>query len=66
MTPAQKAAFINAQAVRMLCEIKLMEAANKERENQGYSQAYGDDAFAGCLSDYNMLQEDQIRLFFRD
>lgn len=52
VTPEQKAALVNAQAAAMLAELESMKAANVHRAMQGFSQAYGEDAFLHLIDKY--------------
>lgn len=45
MNTDQRIAYINAQVVCAMAEIEGMKAANTERERNGYSLAYGEEAF---------------------
>ncbi len=43
-----------SNALSAYIEALSMEAANKEREARGESQAYGEDAFAGVLEKWGL------------
>lgn len=45
MDHVAKVAFIQAQTVCAMAEIEAMKAANRVRQDQGYSDAYGEDDF---------------------
>jgi hypothetical protein len=67
MTSEQKAAFIRAQTALMEAEACLMEAANKEREANGYALAYGPEQWADFLSRWeSILGYNSLISFFRD
>lgn len=54
MTPEQKAAYIMAQTACAIAEIESMKAANWMREDQGYTIAYGEEAFAAIPDKYGI------------
>jgi hypothetical protein len=65
MTPEQKAAFINAQAVSAFAAIVACQAANQERINQGLALAYPEGAIAEIPDEYG-LGHNAVIEFFRD
>lgn len=65
MTPEQKAAYIQAQAVAAMAEIQMMLAANKVREQCGLSLAYGEEDFAKIEERY-VIGHNAVIDFFRD
>lgn len=65
MTPEQKAAYINAQVACALAEIEAMKAANRQREIQGYTPAYGEEAFAAVPDRYG-ISNNHVCLFFME
>lgn len=54
MTAEQSAAFVQAQAACMLVELEAMKAANKAREQQGFSPAYGEDEFMALIDKWGV------------
>lgn len=54
MYPEQRAAFINSQTACMLVELEAMRAANRERESNGFSPAYGEDEFLALITRYGL------------
>jgi len=67
MTPEQRAAFIMAQTAMLQAELALMQAANKEREMNGYSIAYGEEQFGDLLRKYEpVLGLSSVIEFFKD
>lgn len=54
MDETQRAAFLQAQAACALIEMEAMKAANKEREQQGYSLAYDEAAFMAVIDKYGI------------
>lgn len=54
MTPEQSAAFVQAQAACMLVELEAMKAANKRREDQGHSPAYGEEEFLALIDKWGV------------
>jgi hypothetical protein len=63
MTNSQAASYIFAQAVAAQAEIEAMKAANAHREMQGYSQAYGEDAFAAVVDKYGISHNAVLTTF---
>lgn len=54
MREEHRATYINSQIVCAQIELHAMLAANKTREAAGEAQAYGEDAFMGLLSKFNI------------
>lgn len=54
MTPEQQAAFLHAQATCAMIEAMGMQAMNMQREQQGYSMAYDDEAFFKLIEKYGI------------
>ena len=54
MTPEQKAAYVQSQAACALIEAMGMQALNMQRERQGYSMAYDDEAFFALIEKYGI------------
>lgn len=52
MTPDQAAAFVNAQAALLACEVAGYQAENKRREHRGESLAYDGEAFDRLFQSY--------------
>ena len=63
MTPEQKAAYINAQAVCTQAEIAGMVAENMQREHLGQSMAYDDKAFLDVVDKYCVSHNAVLTLF---
>lgn len=54
MTKVEAAAFVISQSVAAQAEIEAMKAANQHREMQGYTQAYGEEAFLAIPDKYGL------------
>ena len=54
MTPEQRAAYIQAQSTCAMIEAMGMQALNMQREQQGYSMAYDDEAFFKLIDKYGI------------
>lgn len=65
MTPEQRAAFINAQAVSAFAEIQGMVADNENAAANGYTRPYGFQNFIG-VRDAHVLDHDQLIRFFEE
>jgi hypothetical protein len=52
MTPEQKAAYVNAQAALLTAKIVAMVAANQERIDKGFSQAYSEASFDELIREF--------------
>lgn len=63
MTPEQAAAFVNAQTACMLVELEAMKAANKRREDQGFSPAYGEEEFLALIDKYGVHHNGALSTF---
>jgi len=63
MTDEQKAAFVFAAAVRVSAQIESMKAENQHREMQGYSQAYGEEAFLEVFNREGITHNAILALF---
>lgn len=63
MTPEQKAAYVFAQAVSAMAEIEAMKAANAKRTDQGYAQAYPEEAFVQVIDRYGISHNAILTLF---
>ena len=63
MTDEQKAAYVSAQAVAANIEALAMLAANRDREAQALSPAYGEEAFIRLIDDYDLHHNSIIGLF---
>ena len=63
MTDEQKAAYVFAQAVSALAEIEGMKALNMQRQTQGYSMAYDDEAFFKVPDKYGLGHNAVMSLF---
>lgn len=67
MTSEQKAAFINAQTQMMVVEMKMMEAENQERMENGYSVAHGPNEWRQFMYNWSIiLGYNALILFFED
>lgn len=64
MTHEEAAAYVHAQSVACLCEMKAMEAANKARAEQGHSDAYGEESFTELPTRFG-LHHNQVTELFR-
>jgi hypothetical protein len=51
MTPEQTAALVQSRVARALIRLESMRAANIERQERGYSLAYGEGAFLAVIDD---------------
>ena len=54
MTPEQAIAFINSQVACAYAEMAAMHAANRAREEQGYSHAYDEEAFRSIPAQFGI------------
>lgn len=63
MTPEQKAAYVIAQAACASAEIAAMQAANQQRERQGFAQAWDEAAFLSIPDKYGIHHNAVISLF---
>ncbi len=52
--------FTRARLLQIECKMQGMVAENKQREHQGYSMAYGEDAFQEVQDEIQKLWEDYI------
>ena len=64
MDDAQKAAFIMAQTACMMAELEAMKAANRQRQRNDFSDAYGEDEF-NALPDRFGLGHNAVVSFFQ-
>ena len=65
MTPEQKAAYIQSQAVCASAEIAGMQAENMQREHLGESMAYVENDFVAIPDSYG-IGHNAVVLFMRD
>lgn len=65
MTEAQKAAYINAEAVSALIEAMGMHAENQQRAQRGEAMAYSDKAFFEIINKYG-IHSNAVVAFFHD
>lgn len=65
MTPEQKAAYVNAQAVSALIEAIGMAAENQQRAQAGLSLAYPESSFTALIEKYD-IHHNALCSFFRD
>ena len=65
MTPEQKAAFIQSQAVCAMAEIAGMQAANTYREMRGETIAYDESSFGGIADQFG-ISHNAVLTLFRD
>jgi len=63
MTDIQKAAFIMAQTASMLAELEAMKAENRQREMQGFSDAYGEAQFLALPDRYGIGHNAVVSFF---
>ena len=61
----KRVAFIQSQTACALAEIEGMKAENQHREMQGYSQAYGEEAFFAIPDKYGISHNAVIQ-YLRD
>lgn len=54
MDDMQKAAFLMAQTACMLAELEAMKAANRARQMQDQSDAYGENEFLALIDRYGI------------
>jgi len=64
MTPEQQAAYYIAQSVAAYAEIESMKAMNAMRKDQGYAQAYPEEAFLAVIEKY-CLHHNAVVGFFK-
>lgn len=64
MDNAMKAAVIQAGAAAALIELASMQAANRERERHGHSDAYGEADFY-ALIDKHGIGQNAVALYLR-
>ena len=50
----RQATYVFAQAVAALARIEGMKAFNQERQNNGYSLGYSEDAFEKIIEDFGL------------
>jgi hypothetical protein len=60
-TPEQKAAYLNSQTACALIKMQSMMAENQERESQGKSLAYGEEAFLALIDKYGIHHNAAVR-----
>lgn len=65
MNHAARVAFIHAQCVCAMAEMEAMKAANRAREEQGHSHAYGEDAFRELESQF-MIGHNAVTEYLRE
>lgn len=65
MDHAARVAFVQAQAVCAMAELEAMKAANRAREEQGYSHAYGEDAFRS-IEDQFLIGHNAVIEYLRE
>jgi hypothetical protein len=66
MNDEQKAAYLNSQVACALIEMAAMKAANSFREMQGYTIAYGEEAFHELITKYGIHHNAAMTLFHGD
>ena len=67
MTHEERAAFINAQAALLNCEVAGMVAENMQREQLGHSMAYTEENFMILHGQYTAsIGQDACWQLFRD
>ena len=54
MNEIQRAAFVFSQTACMLVEMEAMKVANRKRQDQGYSDAYGEEEFHALIDRYGL------------
>lgn len=66
-TSETKAAFINAQTAIMLAEMEVMKAEDRERENQGCTEANGPEQWQAFVERWQpVLGYNSVVEYFRD
>jgi len=63
MTPEQTAAYVHAQAACAMAELFSMLAANTERQRQGLSPTYDEEAFIALQDRYCIGHNAVLGLF---
>lgn len=63
MTEDQQVAYVHAMSVAAQAEIEGMRADNQLREVQGYSPAYGHDAFLAVIEKYGIHHNAVLTVF---
>lgn len=63
MDETQKAAFIMAQTACMLAEMEAMKAANRTRQRNDFSDAYGEDEFLALADKFGIGHNAVLTLF---
>jgi hypothetical protein len=63
MTAEQTAAFVNAAVARAKIKMAAMQALNDERAQNGFSQAYGEDAFISLIDEEGISHNAIIQLY---
>jgi len=63
MTPEQQAAYVHAQVACAMADLFAMLAANTERQQQGYSPAYGPESFFELKDQYCISHNAVLNLF---
>lgn len=66
LTPEQKAAYIQAQAVAAQIEMNMMLALNAERERGNFSPAYTDSDFYNLNTRYCINHIDIMKFYYAD
>jgi hypothetical protein len=63
MTPEQTAAYVQAQTACAMAEIASMHAANREREIQGFTHAYGEQSFREIPDEFGIGHNSVVSMF---
>lgn len=65
MNHASRVAFVHAQCVCAMAEMEAMKAANRAREEQGHSHAYGEEAFRAIQNEF-MIGHNAVIEYLRE
>ena len=64
MTDEQKVAYVIAQSVAALAEIKAMDEANYERNEQDKAHAYGEEEYRNVATNFGLHHNQIMKLFY--
>lgn len=63
MDDAQKAAYVMAQTACMMAEMEAMKAANRARQQNDYSDAYGEEEFLALIDKWGLSHNAVLTTF---